>query len=122
MMSEISSDILSNLVVKGMQERKGLEVTLMNLKEIPNSVSDYIVICSGNSDTHVSSLADSVEVEIKKETGDFPLSREGKNNGQWVLLDYTNVVVHVFQKSAREFYSLEKLWGDAKITKFDDAV
>ena len=121
-MTEITSDMLSNLAVKGIQEKKGLEVTLVDLKGISNSISDYLVICSGNSDTHVSSLADSVEEEIKKITGDFPMSREGKNNGQWVLLDYADVVVHVFQKSAREFYSLEKLWGDAKITKFDDAV
>ena len=120
-MTKISSDTLSSLAVKGMQENKGLEVTLVNLKGISNSVSDYFVVCSGNSDTHVSSLADSVEEEIKKATGDFPNSREGKNNGQWVLLDYVDVVVHVFQKSAREFYSLEKLWGDAKITKFGDA-
>lgn len=120
-MTKISSDVLSSLAVKGMQEKKGLEVTLVNLKGISNAVADHFVVCSGNSDTHVSSLADSVEAEIKKATGDFPNSREGKNNGQWVLLDYVDVVVHVFQKDAREFYSLEKLWGDAKITKFDDA-
>jgi ribosome-associated protein len=120
-MSDISSDMLSHLAVKGMQEKKGLEVTLINLRSLSNSISDYLVICTGSSDTHVSSLADSVEEEIKKATGDFPLSREGKTNGNWVLLDYANIIVHVFQKSAREFYSLEKLWGDAKITKFDDA-
>lgn len=120
-MKEVSSDMLSSLAVKGMQEKKGLEVTLVNLNDIHNAITDYFVICSGTSDTHVSSLADSVEEEIKKATGDFPKSREGKNNGQWILLDYVDVIVHVFQKEAREFYSLEKLWGDAKITKFDDA-
>ena len=119
-MENVSSDLLSTLVVKGLQEKKGLEVTLIDLKGMPNAVADYFVIASGSSDTHTSSLADSVEHEVKKATGEFPIAREGKNNGEWVLLDYANVVVHVFQTETREFYSLEKLWGDAKITKFDD--
>jgi ribosome-associated protein len=119
-MENTSSDLLSSLVIKGLQEKKGLEVTLINLKEIPNAVADYFVIASGNSNTHTSSLADSVENEVKKATGEFPLAREGKTNGEWVLLDYANVVVHIFQSETREFYSLEKIWGDAKITKFDD--
>ena len=121
-MKNISSDLLSSLAVKGLQEKKGLDVTLINLKGIPNAVADYFVIGSGSSDTHTSSLADSVEHEVKKETEEFPMAREGKTNGEWVVLDYANVVVHVFQKESREFYSLEKLWGDAKITKFDDAL
>ena len=119
-MENTSSDLLSSLAIKGLQEKKGLEVTLINLKEIPNAVADYFVIASGNSNTHTSSLADSVENEVKKATGEFPLAREGKTNGEWVLLDYANVVVHIFQSETREFYSLEKIWGDAKITKFDD--
>jgi ribosome-associated protein len=119
-MENVSSDLLSTLVIKGLQEKKGLEITLIDLKNINNAVADYFVIASGSSDTHTSSLADSVEYEVKKATGEFPIAREGKNNGQWVLLDYANVVVHVFQKETREFYSLEKLWGDAKITKLKD--
>ena len=120
-MKNASSDVLSTLVVKGMQEKKGLDVTLIDLTKIPNAVADYFVICSGSSDTHASSLSNSVEVEVKKELDESPIAREGKNNGEWVLLDYGNVVAHVFQKSAREFYGLELLWGDAKITKFEDA-
>ncbi len=120
-MKNASSDMLSTIVVKGMQEKKGLEVTLIDLRTIPNAVADYFVICSGSSDTHTSSLSDSVEYEVKKALEEFPIAREGKNNGEWVLLDYGNVVAHVFQKSAREFYGLESLWGDAKITKFEEA-
>ncbi len=119
-MGNVSSDALSTLVVKGLQDKKGLDITLINLKDIHHAVSDYMIIASGSSDTHASSLADSVEFGVKKETGEFPIAREGKNNGQWVLLDYANVVVHIFQKDTREFYSLEKLWGDGKITKFED--
>ena len=119
-MKNASSDALSTLIVKGLQEKKGLDVTLLNLTKIPNAVADYFVICSGSSDTHTSSLADSVEFEVKKDSGEYPIAKEGKNNGEWILLDYGNVVTHIFQKSTREFYSLEGLWGDAEITKFKD--
>ncbi|MDB4835515.1 ribosome silencing factor [Cyclobacteriaceae bacterium] len=119
-MKQVSSDVLSTLVVKGMQEKKGLDVTLIDMRNLSNAVADFFVVCSGSSDTHTSSLADSVEVEVKKESKEMPMAREGKNNGEWVLIDYGNVVVHVFQKESREFYSLEALWGDAKITKFED--
>lgn len=114
-----NSKILSDAVVKGMTEKKASDVLLMDLTNIGNAVADYFVICSGNSDTQIDAIADSIEEEVYKATSDHPWRKEGKENKEWILIDYGNVVVHIFRKDRREFYSLEKLWGDAVITSID---
>ena len=106
---------LSKIVVKGMQEKKANQVTLLNLKEVPNAVADYFVICSGTSDTHLDAIADSVEKEVWQENAEYPWHREGNQNKEWILLDYVNVVVHIFKAETRKFYGLENLWGDARL-------
>ena len=112
----VNSDELSKLVVKGMQEKKAHSIVVLNLKKVKNAVADYFIICSGNSDTQIDAIADSVEEEIYKLSRQNPWQKEGKENKEWVLLDYVDVVAHVFKKDRREFYALEELWGDAQVT------
>ena len=109
------SDTLAELVVRGIQEKKGLDIVVLNLKELKNAVADYFIICSAGSDTQLDAVARSVEDEVHKGTGQNPWQSEGRTNGEWVLLDYVDVVVHVFLRDRRQFYALEELWGDADI-------
>ena len=115
-----AADILANVIIEGMQENKAKEIVSLNLKEIETAVCDYFIICHGTSNTHVSAIADSVIDETIKTLKDKPFNREGLENGEWILLDYGNVVVHVFQREIRDFYNIEKLWGDADIDHIKD--
>jgi len=116
----VSSRNLTDYIIKGIQEKKGKHISIINLQNINNAVADFFVVCTGTSDTQVDALSDAVEKEVYKLTGMLPWQKEGQNNKQWVLLDYVDVVVHVFLKSVREFYSLEELWGDAEVTHLED--
>jgi len=109
----LPSDKLSEIVVRGMQEKKATDILVMDLRNISNSVADFFVICSGNSDTQIEAISDSVEGFTFKECGEKPYHVEGKKNLEWVLIDYVNVVAHIFKKDKRGFYELENLWGDA---------
>jgi ribosome-associated protein len=106
---------LAELVVRGMQERKAKNITVLDMRGIQNRVSDFFVVCDAESTTHVNSIADSVEDTVKKETGEKPFHTEGWENSQWILMDYVNVVAHVFQKETREFYNIEGMWADADV-------
>lgn len=116
-----ASKKLSEVIVKGMQEKKALDIVIMDLREVKNAVADFFVICSGNSDKHLSSIAQSVDDEVFKTLNEDPWSKEGKHNKEWMLLDYVTVVVHIFKKDRREFYSLEKLWGDAVLKEIKES-
>jgi ribosome-associated protein len=118
--SSTTSQKLSKLIVKGMQEKKANDIVLMDLRKVKNSVADFFVICSGNSDKQLDAIADSVDAEVLKGLNENPWHIEGKNNKEWMILDYTNVVAHIFRKDRRTFYALEKLWGDAEITEIED--
>ncbi|MEM9340481.1 MAG: ribosome silencing factor [Bacteroidota bacterium] len=118
--NEVSSEVLSSWVVEGMLEKKASDVIVMDLRNIKYAVADYFVICSGNSDTQVDAISDSVEEEIHKRSKQNPWKKEGRENKEWVLLDYVDVVAHVFNKEKREFYGLEELWGDAKIKRIEE--
>ena len=115
--TEVSSDVLSQWVVDGMLEKKAIDVVLMDLRDIKHAIADYFVICSGNSDTQIDAISESIEKEIHKHVKQNPWKREGQQNKEWILLDYVDVVAHVFNKEKRTFYGLEELWGDAKITQ-----
>ena len=119
--AEANSDILAELVVKGMMEKKASDIVVLNLKSLKNAVSDYFVIASASSDTQLDAIASSIEEEIYKATRQNPWQSEGRTNKEWVLLDYVDVVAHVFLKDKREFYALEELWGDAGIRRIQDA-
>ena len=109
------SDILLETIIEGIKEVKGINTAILDLKKIETAICKYFVICSGTSNTHVSSIADSVKKIVSKEIQEKPWHIEGLNTSEWVLLDYSDIVVHVFQEQTREFYRLEDLWGDAKI-------
>jgi ribosome-associated protein len=99
-----------------MWEKKGIDIVILDLRPIKSAVTDYFVICSGNSDTQVEALMNAVEEQVHKTTGEDPWHREGKENREWILLDYVDVVVHIFKKDRRSFYGIEDLWGDAEVT------
>lgn len=113
----LDSETLSDVIVKGMQEKKASDIVVMDLRKIKNAVADFFVICSGNSDKQLDAISDSIDAEVFKKLKENPWHTEGKNNKEWMLLDYINVVAHVFRKDRREFYALERLWGDADITE-----
>ena len=117
---EISSEELSQLVVKGMQERKATNIVVMDMRKVKNAFTDYFVVASGTSDTQVEAIAESVDKEVWEATRNNPRSTEGKANREWILVDYYDVIVHVFKKDRREFYKLEELWGDAEFTYVED--
>ncbi|KEO72449.1 ribosome silencing factor [Anditalea andensis] len=115
----MTAEELSNVIVKGMEGKKASDIVVMDLREVKNSVSDFFVICSGNSDTQVEAISTSIEEEVIKYNKERPWKSEGRSNCQWILIDYVSVVAHVFLKDKREFYALEELWGDAKVTTID---
>ena len=111
-----SNDVLLTNIIKGIEEVKGNDIDILDLRAIDNSACDYFVICNGNSNTQVTAIVNSVQKTVSKEIKDKPWHVEGTDNAEWVLMDYIDIVVHVFQKHVREFYNIEGLWGDAKIT------
>lgn len=115
----VSADNLISVVLKGIDDVKGEDIQLIDLRGIENTVCDYFIVCSGNSNTQVNAISGSVQKIVSKELKDKPWHIEGKDNSEWVLMDYVNVVVHIFQKHIRDFYDIESLWGDAKITKIN---
>lgn len=117
----MTSQEISQLIVKGMEERKAEDIVLMDLRQVKGAVTDFFVLCSGNSDTQVEAISSSIEEEIYKASKENPWKKEGFTNKEWILLDYVNVVVHIFKKDKRHFYALEDLWGDAKLTSIDPA-
>ena len=112
----VNSDLLIAEIIKGIEDVKGENISILDLREIENTVCDYFVLCEGNSNTQISAIASSVQKNVGKSVKEKPWHVEGESNAEWILIDYVNVVVHVFQKHIREFYDLEELWGDAKIT------
>ena len=106
-------------VFKGIQEKKGHHILDLDLSEIENAVTNHFVICHGDSNRQVTAIAESVEEVVLKETSEKPWHREGMQNAEWVLLDYADVVVHIFNENTRKFYNLEGLWADARIRKIE---
>lgn len=113
------SKILTDIIVNGIQEIKGKEIKSLNLMNIPNAVSNYFVVCHGTSKIQVEAIAESVEKVVRINTGQKPWNKEGFENAEWILLDYVDVVVHIFQEERRTFYNIENLWADAKIVEYE---
>ena len=112
-----TEDSLISNIVDGIENVKGLDVSILDLRDIENTVCKYFVVCTGSSNTHVSAIVSAITKKVSKELKEKPFQTEGNENAEWVLIDYINVVVHVFQKQIREYYNIEELWGDAKTTK-----
>ena len=112
-----NADQLIAVILNGIEDVKGQHTNILDLREIENTVCDYFIICEGTSNTQVNAIVNSVQKKVSKETKDKPWHIEGSDNAEWVLMDYVNVVVHVFQKHIRDYYDIESLWGDAKTTE-----
>jgi ribosome-associated protein len=107
---------LSHLIVKGMQKKKANEIRVLDLRKIDNAAVDFFIVCSANSDTHMQAIAKSIEEEAYTDK-QKPWHKEGYTSKNWVLLDYIDIVAHIFSKEDRSFYGIEDLWADAEITK-----
>ena len=108
---------LRNCIVEGMIEKKAKEIVCIDLRNIKNAVTDFFVICHADSKTHIDAIAKSVEEFVYKKEGEDPSHREGQANSEWILLDYLNVVVHIFRQEQRDYYGIERLWADAEIQR-----
>jgi ribosome-associated protein len=112
---------ISELVIHGMQEKKGNEIVRLDLRNIHSSVADYFVICHAESSTQVKAIAASIEEEVDKGLNQSPWRVEGLSHGEWIILDYIDVVVHIFKTEKRQFYGIEELWGDAEMKNYQSA-
>ena len=110
---DTDSQILCNAIVEGMQENKAQDIVVLDMRNIANAVTDFFVICSGESSTQVDGISPTVTRHTRKTLKEKPWHQEGKTNSEWILLDYVSVVAHIFYKDARHFYELEDLWSDA---------
>lgn len=118
--SENTEQIVAT-VVEAMDSVKGKEIVTLDLRETGTAVTDYFVICHANSKTQVEAIAEKVEDKVREKTGIKPYHIEGKDNTEWILIDFVDVVVHIFLQSARSYYQLEELWADAeRIVKEND--
>ncbi len=115
------STYLSEIAVHGIQEKKGNDIVRLDLRELNSSVSDYFIVCNADSSTQVKAIADSVEDEIFKQLKVNVWHKEGQENAEWIILDYFDIVVHIFKTEKREFFGIEDLWGDAEATTYKSA-
>ena len=104
-----------DFVIQGIQEKKGKQIVKLDLRKIQNSCANHFIICHATSKPHMESIAKSVEEFVKINTGENPMHKEGYANAEWILIDYFDVVIHIFQEVTRRFYKLEELWADAEI-------
>ena len=107
-------------IIKAIQQKKGENIISLDLRKIPEAVSDFFVICQATSNTQVKAIADSIEDNVRKICGEMPYKHEGYQSLQWVLIDYVNIVVHIMQPDVRKFYKLEEMWSDAALTEHKD--
>lgn len=111
---------LTTRIVEGIQERKGKRISIVDLSNLETASAQKYIICQGTSTMQVSGVADSVREYVQKTTGRKPYNYDGYKNCQWIIIDYGEILVHVFLPEFREFYSLEQLWSDAVITEIED--
>ena len=117
---EEKEDILLDVIIESIKNKKGKEIVSINLKEIENSVCDHFVICHADSTTQVGAIVDEIKKETKEKAGIIADHVEGVSNSQWVLIDYLQIVVHVFLAEYRRFYHLEELWADGLKSTHED--
>jgi ribosome-associated protein len=117
---QTDTETLNQWIIEGIRDRKGKNIVMLDLRHLDDAPTDFFVICEGDSNVHVKSIADGVYSRVKEELFSTPVHTEGSMNARWVLMDYFNTVVHVFYPETRMFYELENLWSDAKVTEFAD--
>tara|TARA_A100001015_G_scaffold268469_1_gene319357 strand:- start:161 stop:529 length:369 start_codon:yes stop_codon:yes gene_type:complete len=116
MAKKTNTDALLAHIIEGVEEVKGEDINILDLREIENNVCQYFVVCSGNSNTQVRAISSSVQKVVSKALREKPWHVEGQDTSEWVLMDFVDIVVHIFQKQTRSHYDIESLWGDAKQT------
>jgi ribosome-associated protein len=116
------TDVLLESIIKGIFEKQGKDVLKIDLRKLDNRIADYFIVCHGSSVSQVDAICDSVEDTVIRGAGEKPLHVEGLENCFWVLLDFGNVVVHIFQEEYRNFYNLESLWADASMEAVRDKI
>ena len=119
--NKTESEIIAKLATQGMENKKGIDISILDISDISTAPANFFVICSGNVPSHVSAICDGVFETIKKATGLNPLRVEGYDNAEGILMDYFDTVIHIFQKDKRDHYRLEDLWADGKITNINSA-
>ena len=107
-------------IINAIQQKKGEKIVSLDLRKIPEAVSDYFIICTAGSNTQVKAIAEFIEEEVRKICGEIPYKHEGQQAAQWILIDYVNVVVHIMQEEPRSFYRLEEMWSDAPLLEHKD--
>ena len=118
---DTQSSNISETIVFGIQEKKGNDIVRLDLRNIHSSVADYFIVCHAESSTQVKAIAGSVEEEVYKALREDPIRKEGFQNAEWIILDYGDVVVHIFKTDKRAHYGIEDLWGDAEIKSYQSA-
>ena len=109
-----------NCIIKAIQDKKGGDIVSLDLRDLPEAICDFFIICSGDSKPQIKAIAEEVDMKLKKTYKEIPFHREGITNLEWVILDYFDIIVHVFEKEKRAFYKLDELWSDAKLTVYKD--
>lgn len=117
-MSEVKN--LTDLVIEGIQDRKGKKITLVDMSDIESAATRHFIICEGSSTSQVSAIADNIRESLQQKSGIKPYNYDGYQNSQWIVIDYGDTLVHVFLPDTRRFYNLEELWSDAKLTDIPD--
>lgn len=115
----IETSELIDAITEGLLEKKAKNIVLLDVREL-TTLADYFIVCHGTSDTQIRALANSAEVKVKEETGENVWKQEGKDARRWIILDYVNVVVHIFSEEKRNYYGIERMWNDAVITEIED--
>lgn len=118
--NSMPSEKLREVVVQGMLDKKAKDIVVLDMRKVKSAIADFFVICTGTSDTQVEAIADSIDEQVFKQLRENPWHTEGKTNKEWMLLDYVNVVAHVFKKDKRDFFALENLWGDAVVQHIEE--
>ncbi len=114
------ADDLAQIIKEALLDKKAIRPVLLDFRNINSSICDAFIICHGSSRTQVEAIAGHVLEEVKKKTGLLPFHKEGFENAEWILIDFADIVVHIFQDSRRSFYNLEQLWADAGLTELDE--
>ena len=116
------SNILLEVIVEGIQDIKGKDIIALDLRNIASAICKYFIICTGTSNTHLNSIERSIRKKVGTGIGEKPWHVEGSGSAEWILMDYADIVVHIFQEQTRLFYSIEEFWGDAKCMNYTDEV
>ncbi len=116
----LSTEALNDLIIDSIQDIKGKNIVKLDLRKLPDAPTDFFIICEGDSNVQVKSIADNIHRRLKTEGGSAPLHTEGQQQASWVCMDCFTTVVHIFYRETRKYYDLEDLWSDAKVTEYDN--